>query len=128
MMHLDPTAHLHTFPSPLLWERAEECESPNCCARVGHIDEWHADLRKPQGEKDIGKMGLSGEDGAWQPFRHRQGGPQDAVFSPRIVPRTGELSTTSVPSGWRFAVHQCPHGRVYGASADRHQRLVGPDL
>src|SRR5262245_58556403 len=47
----------------------------------GHIAEWHVDLRKPKGGSDIGKAGLSWEDGTWQPFPHRQGGPRCVILT-----------------------------------------------
>src|SRR5262245_19214936 len=50
-------------------------------ARLGLIDEWHVDLRKPKGGSDIGKAGLSWEDGGWQPFHHRQGGPRCVILT-----------------------------------------------
>src|SRR5258707_14406893 len=43
-------------------------------------------------------------------------------------PAGRKLSATSVSSGRRFAVLQCPHGGGHWASADGDQRLVGPDL
>ncbi len=45
------------------------------------IDEWHLDLRKPKGESDMGKAGLSWDDGGWQPSHHRQGGPPCAIVT-----------------------------------------------
>ena len=49
--------------------------------RVGFIDEWHVDLRKPKGGSDMGKAGLSWDDGAWQPSHPRQGGPPCAMLT-----------------------------------------------
>ena len=45
---------------------ATDARSRPAC--VGCIDEWHVDLRKPKGKSDMGKAGLSWEDGGWQPF------------------------------------------------------------
>src|SRR5262249_5719755 len=49
--------------------------------RFGHIDEWYVDLRKPKGGSDIGKEGLSWEDGGWQPSHPRQGGPLCVILT-----------------------------------------------
>src|SRR5215475_2615055 len=52
----------------------DSARKPKYPARVGPTHEWHVDLRKPKGKSDMGKAGLSWEDGAWQPLPHRQGG------------------------------------------------------
>jgi hypothetical protein len=43
--------------------------------------EWYIDLRKPKGEIDMGNVGLSWDDGTWQPSHHRQGGPRCAILT-----------------------------------------------
>jgi hypothetical protein len=46
----------------------------------GRCVEWHVDLRKPNGEIDMGKAGLSWDDGTWHrahpPFREAPEPPE----------------------------------------------------
>jgi hypothetical protein len=46
----------------------------------GRCDEWHVDFRNSAAVNDIGKKGLSCEDGACLQTHSRQGGHKDALF------------------------------------------------
>src|SRR5262245_51505747 len=71
----------------------------------GVSDEWHVDLRKPKGGSDIGQASLSWEDGGWQPFHHRQGGPRCVILTkvPFVI-----RSTSSDGSSCRTANCRSP--------------------
>src|SRR5262245_24146575 len=97
-------------------------------ARFGPTYEWHVEVRKLQGDRDIGNGRLLDEDGVQQPIGHRHGGYSDAAFSPEVVPPTGALPAAAVPPGRRPAVHRHPHRRRHHPRADHRHRLVGPDL